>query len=207
MRSPSHLLIDIRQTAPQTTLLMAQRIRSLVPDVISFLDGPTMKQDFRDAMARLSAAVNIITTDGPAGRAAMTVSAVSSVSDDPATVLVCINVKSAAHPILVGNGRLCLNILAGHHEDVARMIAGMTGLAAEERMAQVGWETGDYGQPVLPDALAVLEGDIVLQQQAGTHSVLFVEIRHIRLAASQADGLAYFGRRFHRIAAEVALAA
>jgi len=53
----------------------------------------------------------------------------------------------------------------------------------------------------------VLEGDIVLQQQAGTHSVLFVEIRHIRLAASQADGLAYFGRRFHRIAAEVALAA
>ncbi|MFX5634519.1 flavin reductase, partial [Acinetobacter baumannii] len=52
-----------------------------------------MKQDFRDAMARLSAAVNIITTDGPAGRAAMTVSAVSSVSDEPATVLVCINIK------------------------------------------------------------------------------------------------------------------
>ncbi|AON53825.1 flavin reductase [Herbaspirillum seropedicae] len=166
-----------------------------------------MKQDFRDAMARLSAAVNIITTDGPAGRAAMTVSAVSSVSDEPATVLVCINVSSAAHPILVGNGRLCINILAAHHEDVARIIAGMTGLAAEERMAQVRWEMGDYGQPVLPDALAVLEGDIVLQQQAGTHSVLFVEIRHIRLAAAQADGLAYFGRRFHRIAAGVPVAA
>lgn len=166
-----------------------------------------MKKDFRDAMARLSAAVNIITTDGPAGRAAMTVSAVSSVSDDPATVLVCINVKSAAHATLVGNGRLCINILAAHQEELARMIAGMTGVAPEERMSQVQWITGDHGQPVLPDALAVLEGDIVLQQQAGTHSVLFVEVRHIRLASTAEDGLAYFGRRFHRIAAEVTEAA
>ena len=122
LRSPSHRLAGLRRMALLMALVMvsvmAQRIRSLVPDVTSFLDGPTMKQDFRDAMARLSAAVNIITTDGPAGRAAMTVSAVSSVSDEPATVLVCINVSSAAHPILVGNGRLCINILAAHHEDV-----------------------------------------------------------------------------------------
>ncbi len=30
------------------------------------------RQEFRDAMARLGAAVNIITTDGPAGRGART---------------------------------------------------------------------------------------------------------------------------------------
>lgn len=160
-----------------------------------------MKKEFRDAMARLSAAVNIITTDGPAGRAAITVSAVSSVSDEPATLLVCINQKSAAHAILVANGRLCVNVLAAHHEDVARLIAGMTGLAPAERMDHVQWETGEHGQPTLPDALAVLEGDIVLQQQAGTHGVFFVEIRHIRLQPSTADGLAYFDRRFHRMAA------
>ncbi len=33
------------------------------------------KQDFRDAMACLGAAVNIITTDGPAGQAGFTASA------------------------------------------------------------------------------------------------------------------------------------
>lgn len=41
------------------------------------------KQDFRDAMARLGSAVNIITTDGPAGRAGFTASAVCSVTDAP----------------------------------------------------------------------------------------------------------------------------
>jgi len=160
-----------------------------------------MKTEFRDAMARLSAAVNIVTTDGPAGRAAITVSAVSSVSDEPATLLVCINQKSAAHAILVANGRLCVNVLAAHHEELARRVAGMTGLAPAERMEQVQWETGAHGQPTLPDALAVLEGDIVLQQQAGTHGVFFVEIRHLRLGQSTEDGLAYFDRRFHRMAA------
>lgn len=41
------------------------------------------KQQFRNAMARLGAAVNIITTDGPAGRAGFTASAVCSVTDTP----------------------------------------------------------------------------------------------------------------------------
>lgn len=37
------------------------------------------KASFRDAMAHVGAAVNIITTDGPAGRAGFTASAVCSV--------------------------------------------------------------------------------------------------------------------------------
>jgi flavin reductase (DIM6/NTAB) family NADH-FMN oxidoreductase RutF len=41
------------------------------------------KQSFRDAMAQVGAAVNIITTDGPAGRAGFTASAVCSVTDTP----------------------------------------------------------------------------------------------------------------------------
>lgn len=49
------------------------------------------KQSFRDAMAQVGAAVNIITTDGPAGRAGFTASAVCSVTDEPPTLLVCLN--------------------------------------------------------------------------------------------------------------------
>ncbi len=43
------------------------------------------KQTFRDAMACVGAAVNIITTDGPAGMAGFTASAVCSVTDSPPT--------------------------------------------------------------------------------------------------------------------------
>ena len=37
---------------------------------------PVDKQGYRDAMARFGAAVNVITTDGPGGRAGFTASAV-----------------------------------------------------------------------------------------------------------------------------------
>jgi hypothetical protein len=52
------------------------------------------REQFRDAMARLGAAVNIVTTDGTAGRAGFTASAVCSVTDDPPTLLVCLNRSS-----------------------------------------------------------------------------------------------------------------
>lgn len=44
------------------------------------------QQTFRDAMSCMGAAVNIITTDGPAGRAGFTASAVCSVTDTPPTI-------------------------------------------------------------------------------------------------------------------------
>ena len=49
------------------------------------------KQAYREAMARLGAAVNVIATDGPGGRAGFTASAVCSVTDTPPTLLVCAN--------------------------------------------------------------------------------------------------------------------
>lgn len=133
------------------------------------------------------------------------VSVVSLVFDDLVIVLVCINVKSVVYFILVGNGCLCINILVGYYEEVVCMIVGMIGLVVEECMVQVGWEIGDYGQLVLFDVLVVLEGDIVLQQQVGMYSVLFVEIWYICLVVLQVDGLVYFGWCFYWIVVEVVL--
>lgn len=157
-----------------------------------------MQTTFRNAMAQLSAAVNVITTAGPHGRAGLTASAVCSVTDTPPTLLACINRNSALHPVFLGNGRLCVNILPGHREELARQFAGMTGASMEERLAPDYWREGASGMPVLEDALASLEGKIALVQEMGSHSVMFVELEHIRLSTEQ-EGLAYFDRRFHRL--------
>jgi flavin reductase len=53
-----------------------------------------LRQEYRDGMARLGAAANIITTEGPAGRSGMTASAAVSVTDDPPTLAVSINRSS-----------------------------------------------------------------------------------------------------------------
>ena len=56
------------------------------------------KQAYREAMARLGAAVNVITSNGPAGRAGFTASAVCSVTDSPPTLLVCANRTNDSYP-------------------------------------------------------------------------------------------------------------
>jgi hypothetical protein len=62
-------------------------------------------KDYRDAMACLGAAVNIVTTDGNAGRAGFTASAICSVTDDPPTLLVCMNRGSSAYASVTGKRR------------------------------------------------------------------------------------------------------
>ncbi|MBB5443074.1 flavin reductase (DIM6/NTAB) family NADH-FMN oxidoreductase RutF [Paraburkholderia sp. WSM4177] len=49
------------------------------------------RQQFRQAMAHLGAAVNVITTAAPHGCCDITASAVCSVTDTPPTLLICLN--------------------------------------------------------------------------------------------------------------------
>ena len=49
------------------------------------------RKTYRDAMARLGAAVNVITTSGVDGPRGFTASAVCSVTDDPPMLLLCLN--------------------------------------------------------------------------------------------------------------------
>ena len=97
---------------------------------------------FRDAMASLSAAVNVVTTEGEAGRCGITATAVCSVTDTPPSVMVCINANSAMNPVFQGNGKLCINVLNHEQEIMARHFAGMTGMAMDERFGLSGWQRG-----------------------------------------------------------------
>lgn len=154
--------------------------------------------DFRNAMARLPAAVNIITSDGPGGRCGITASAVCSVTDSPPTVLVCINRNSASHDVFRNNGYLCVNVLRGEQEELARHFAGMTRVPMEERFAWDLWDSACPGAPVLRDALVTLGGRISECKEVGSHSVMFVEATQIRVCAD-GDSLIYFDRQFHRV--------
>lgn len=156
------------------------------------------RKRFRDAMACLPAAVNVITTDGPGGRCGITASAVCSVTDAPPTMLVCINQASYAHDILHRNRSVCINVLAAEYQELARDFAGMTAGSMDERFERHAWASGQTSAPVLSDAIVSLEGEIVDIKTVGSHSVMFVQIQHIALR-SDGDGLIYFGRQFHRL--------
>ncbi|EEY44023.1 4-hydroxyphenylacetate 3-monooxygenase, reductase component [Vibrio mimicus] len=165
----------------------------------------SLQQDFRDAMSKLAAAVNIVTTGGEAGTVGITATAVCSVTDSPATVLVCINRNSASNAIFKQNGNVCINVCASEHQEMSMHFAGMTGLAMEERFALEGWKNNADQVPVLHGALATLEGKIASCQEVGTHTVFFIELHTIR--TTNKEGLIYFDRKFKNVEVYEAVAA
>lgn len=155
---------------------------------------------FREAMARLGAAVNLITTDGVAGRHGMTASAVCSVTDSPPTVLVCVNRASAANEKLRANGVLCVNVLAARHQSLPGRFADKA-LSIEERFDEAtGWVSLSTGSPALRDASVALDCRIADISEVGTHSVFFCAVEEVLLHGDK-GALIYFDRGYHGLAA------
>jgi flavin reductase len=156
-------------------------------------------EEFRGAMSRLGAAVNLITSAGPAGRYGMTASAVCSVTDNPPTLLVCINRSATANPIVKANGVLAVNVLAGRHATLSDRFAGRVGTAADRFAEEAAWTELATGSPILKDASAALDCSILSVSEVGSHSVFFCRVLDIRLAEA-AEGLIYFNHAYHPLA-------
>jgi flavin reductase len=157
--------------------------------------------DFRNGMALLTGAVNIITTNGPAGQAGFTASAVCSVTDQPPTVLVCVNRSAYSHHLLLENRALCVNVLASDQEHLSALFSNRNA-SMEQRFGGTPWSTLHTGSPALDGALANFDGEVVHTHEVGTHTVFFVELRQVRLAEAPHSGLAYFDRTYHPVARE-----
>jgi flavin reductase len=159
---------------------------------------PVTQQAYRDAMARLGAAVNVITTVGPGGRCGFTASSVCSVTDDPPTLLVCMNRGSDRNIAFKTNGILCVNTLAASQQELSPMFAGLTEHDMEGCFAAAAWGSLATGAPVLQGAVVSFDCRIAQITEVGTHSVFFCEVEAI-LQGSVHEGLIYFGRSYHRI--------
>jgi len=150
---------------------------------------------FREAMSRIGAAVHIVTTAGPAGRAGATMTAVTSVSDAPPTVLVCINRSGRLNTVLRGNGVFCVNTLVAGDEELAGVFAGRGGLDHEARFGHGHWRAGRLGTPTLVGARAVLECRVSELTEVGSHTVVFGRVEAVHLHRSRA-ALLYLDRGY-----------
>lgn len=64
---------------------------------------------YRNAMSRYAGHVQIVTTAMSKEKRGVTVTAACSVSDNPATVLVCLNAGNPANELFTKSGRFALN--------------------------------------------------------------------------------------------------
>ena len=160
---------------------------------------PIERKEFRDAMARLPAAVNIITTDGPAGLGGFTASAVCSVTDSPPTLLVCMNRNVSSCEAFRANGVLCVNTLGPLHQELSGIFAGFTGVDGAGRFDSGEWRKLVTGAPVLEGALVAFDARITDVVEKGTHLVFFAEVEAIRTEEGIEAALLYFARDYHLV--------
>jgi flavin reductase (DIM6/NTAB) family NADH-FMN oxidoreductase RutF len=146
----------------------------------SFETTPSVDRGaFLTAMARVFSMVTIVSTDGPAGRFAVTVSSAGSASADPPLVLACINRRSPVNAAIHANGVFCINVLAVGQEHLSDCFAGRPRDGASFDFAGTDWVSGKTGSPILRDGVAAF--DCVLQSShgAGSHTVFFGRVLEV----------------------------
>jgi flavin reductase len=154
-------------------------------------------QQFRNGMSLLGGAVSIITTDGDAGRFGFTATAVSSVTDTPPTLLVCMNRNSFANEHFKTNGTLCVNVLGGDHQQLSGDFANRD-LTSEQRFGSHRWTALSTGAPALDEAVVNFDCRIHDIHEVGSHTVFYCQIEDVRIGMADA-ALVYFNRAYHRL--------
>lgn len=148
---------------------------------------------FRQGMCNLGAAVNVITTQGIAGQAGFTASAVCSVTDSPPTLLVCLNRAASVFETFKINKVLCVNTLAVHQKELSNIFGGKTPMS--ERFLRGTWSTLVTQAPVLENALVSFDCEVVQSMSVGSHDVLICQVKSMKQNTGM-NALMYFNRAY-----------
>jgi flavin reductase (DIM6/NTAB) family NADH-FMN oxidoreductase RutF/DNA-binding transcriptional LysR family regulator len=165
---------------------------------------PALRQRFLNGMSHAACTVNVVTTDGTAGRHGVTVSAMVSVSADTPqpTLLVCIHNKSAVADAVLKNGVFCVSVLRDDQSHISENFAGRSGVHGASKFDCTQWSTQVTGAPRVLDALVAFDCKVTASERVGSHFVVFGSVQDIFVAgvgapliyANRAYGVP---RRFH----------
>jgi flavin reductase (NADH)/flavin reductase/chlorophenol-4-monooxygenase component 1 len=155
-------------------------------------------EEFREALSRVASSVSIVTTDGAHGIAGFTCSAVCAVTDEPPTILVCVNRKSAANAIIKANGVLCVSSLGADQVALSQMFAGVGRIPMQERFGGSHWGSLATGSPYCKASRVALDCRIAEVRELGTHSIFFAEVLSTAHAAEK-EPLLYCSRSYATI--------
>lgn len=153
---------------------------------------------FRDAMSRVAAAVNIVTTDGPAGLGGITATAVTSITVEPPMMLFCINKTSPSAARLIENGVFCINTLAPSHEALSNVFAGRTDQRLDEKFASGEWAKLATGAPALKGAVAAFDCRLVEAKEVTTHLIVIGVVEAVDFGP-EGESLTYVHRKYRTL--------
>lgn len=137
---------------------------------------------FRSAMRSLAGGVSVITTGRGNDLSGMTVTSVSSLSVEPATLIVSINRRASSWPVLQRHGVFGISILGSDRLDIAERFSGVGGLKGAERFAGAEWVSLVSGVPLLTGALAAFDCEIEHVVERHSHAIVIGRVIDLRVS-------------------------
>lgn len=148
---------------------------------------PTNTRELRDAFGAFMTGVTIVTTvrdDGePLG---FTANSFSSVSLDPALLLVSIAKTSGNHAAFAATRHFAINILAEGQKDLSNTFAR----PSADRFANVGWRRSVHDNPLIEDVSAWFDCTTHAVIDAGDHTLIIGRVEAFHSAGYA--GLGYY---------------
>ncbi|WP_084191367.1 styrene monooxygenase NADH-dependent flavin reductase subunit StyB [Algiphilus aromaticivorans] len=145
--------------------------------------------NFRSAMSQFPTGVTVVSCEDGEGVHGMTCNSFTSISLDPASILVSLK-PGRTHHLVASRGRFGVSILNESHEPLAKDFCG-----ARAGEAQSNFVTRRL-VPTLRDALAWFECRLIRQVEVHDHTLF---VARVEACGSIAGGpLVFFGGSFYR---------
>jgi flavin reductase (DIM6/NTAB) family NADH-FMN oxidoreductase RutF len=155
------------------------------------LDHEVSSDEFRGAMRHLAGGVSVITAGRGRDISGMTVTSVSSLSVEPASLIVSLNRESSSWPLVKRYGFFGVNILTSDQIDIAERFTGKGGLKGVDRFAGARWLTRASGVPLLADALAAIDCEVEDIVERHSHAIIIGRVLDVTVSPRTA-ALAYW---------------
>jgi flavorubredoxin/flavin reductase (DIM6/NTAB) family NADH-FMN oxidoreductase RutF len=147
----------------------------------------SLDTDLDKAIGRISGGLYIITTKKGDRSGAMVASWVTQASFDPPGFTVAVAKDRAIESLMQVGDQFILNILEeGNYQTLMKHFLKRFG-PGEDRFAGVNTRTANNGSPILADALAYLECEVVSRMECADHWIVYNKVTDGRV--SQPDGL------------------
>ena len=152
--------------------------------------------DLRGAMRRIASSVAVVTAVGRCGPVGITATAVTSVSLEPASLLVCINRATRLYEAVIDSGQFRVSFLDASQQAVASKF-GSSG--SDARFSTGSWHLGAPAGPRLDGAIADIACTLHSCLDHGTHGIFIGTVTDVDVR----DGLPllYCGSSFGQFAA------
>jgi 3-hydroxy-9,10-secoandrosta-1,3,5(10)-triene-9,17-dione monooxygenase reductase component len=148
-------------------------------------------RSFRDAIGKFATGVAFVTAMPDGAPAGLLVNSLSSVSLEPPLISFCPSRSSLTWSRMRRTGHFAVNLLSVQHEPFAKRAAP----AGANRFAGIDWQLASSGVPLLTDALAAFECEIIAEHPTGDHWIVVGQVNDLHVSPA-ADPLIFFAGAF-----------